>query len=103
MRQLKEVWRGYSFFLPKPVNPLNEYDRWRKVVKILKLPKEARLRLEWIIYYCEGNDAAKTARHFGISRKTFYKWFGEFDRDNLYSLFNLQDKSKAPKADKIFF
>ena len=74
----------------------NEYDRWRKVAKILKLSKEATLRLEWIICYFEGHNAAQTARHYGISRKTFYKWFKDFDRDNLYSLYKLEDRSKAP-------
>lgn len=73
-----------------------EYDRWRQVAKILKLSREAQLRLEWIIYYSEGHDATATARHYGISRKTFYKWFRYFDRDNLYSLYKLEDKSKAP-------
>ena len=75
----------------------NEYDRWRKVAEILKLSKEAKLRLEWIIYYFEGRNAAQTVRHYGISRKTFYKWFRDFNRDNLYSLYKLEDKSKAPK------
>lgn len=86
-----------AFFLPKEIKLLSEYERWRRVAKILKLSREAKLRLEWIIYYHEGNDATKTARHFGISRKTFYKWFKEFDRDNLYSLYNLEDRSRAPK------
>ena len=76
---------------------LNKYDRWRKVAKILKLSKTARLRLEWIIYYHEGHSATKTARHFGIARKTFYKWFAEFDEDNIYSLKRLEDRSRAPK------
>jgi transposase len=75
----------------------NEYDRWRQVAKILKLSKDARLRLEWIIYYYDGHDTTSAARHYGISRKTFYKWFRDFDRDNLYSLCKLEDKSKAPR------
>ena len=53
--------------------------------------------MEWIIYYHEGYDATQTARHFGISRKTFYKWYGQFDSDNLHTLKKLEDKSKAPK------
>ena len=75
----------------------NKYDRWRQVVKILKLSKEASLRLEWIIYYYEGHNATITARHYGVARKTFYKWFREFDQDNLYSLYKLEDRSKAPQ------
>lgn len=90
----REVFQGFPFYLTKF---LSEYDRWREVAKILKISKYARLRLEWIIYYREGYDATQTARHFGISRKTFYKWYGLFDPDNLYSLRSLEDKSKAPR------
>jgi len=75
---------------------MNEYDRWRKVAEILGLSKAAKLRLEWIIYY-QTHNASETAVHYGISRKTFYKWHGLFDRDNIYSLYKLEDKSKAPK------
>lgn len=32
----------------------------------------------------------------GISRKTFYKWYGVFYEDNIYSLYKLEDQSKAP-------
>lgn len=85
------------FFPTQPLKLLDEYERWRQVARILKISKDARLRLEWIIYYYEGYDATQTARHHGISRKTFYKWLGQFDRDNLYSLYKLEDKSTAPK------
>jgi transposase InsO family protein len=90
----KDILTGFPHY---PINIGSEYDRWREVAKIFKLSREASLRLEWIIYYCDGYDATQTARHFGISRKTFYKWFGQFDRDNIYSLYRLEDKSKAPK------
>jgi transposase InsO family protein len=90
----KDILTGFPHY---PISIGSEYDRWRKVAKILKLSKAAALRLEWIIYYWEGHDATSTARHYGISRKTFYKWFGQFDRDNIYSLHRLEDKSKAPK------
>jgi transposase InsO family protein len=95
MKQVK-IWRGRSFFKAKPVKLLEEYERWREVAKELKLSREARLRLDWVIHYYQGNTAIGTARHFGISKKTFYKWFGQFDRDNLYTLYCLEDKSKAP-------
>jgi hypothetical protein len=90
----KDIWQGFPHY---EINLFSEYDRWRQVAKIFKLSREASLRLEWIIYYCDGYDATETARHFGISRKTFYKWFGQFNRDNIYSLHKLEDKSKAPK------
>ena len=88
------IWQSFPY---NKIRLLNEYDRWRHVGKILKLSKEARLRLEWIIYYHEGKSATQVARHYGISRKTFYKWFAEFNKDNLYSLYKLEDRSKAPK------
>jgi transposase InsO family protein len=88
---------AWSFWIQQPLTLLQPQERWRRVAKILKLSREATLRLDWIIYYREGYDASQTARHFGISRKTFYKWYGQFDPDNLYSLHRLEDRSKAPK------
>lgn len=85
-----------AYYLIPEIFLMNEYDRWRKVTDIFKLSKAAKLRLEWIIHYQEHN-ASETATHFGISRKTFYKWYGVFDRDNIYSLYKLEDKSRAPK------
>ena len=87
----------FNFFKAKPIKLLEEYERWRLVAKELKLSRVARLRLDWIIYYYQGNTSVQIARHYGISKKTFYKWFGQFDRDNLYTLYCLEDKSKAPK------
>jgi transposase InsO family protein len=93
-----KIWRSWNFFpRQKPIKLLEEYERWRKVAKELKLSREAKLRLDWIVYCYQGSTAIQTARHYGISKKTFYKWFGQFDRDNLYSLYCLEDKSKAPK------
>jgi transposase InsO family protein len=91
---LRNIWESFQF---REYKLLSEYDRWRKVADILKISREGKLRLDWVIYYREGYDASQTARHFGISRKTFYKWYGQFDPDNLYSLHKLEDKSKAPK------
>ena len=88
---------AWSFFIPEPLKLLDPHERWRRVAKILKLSREARLRLEWIICYHEGQSATEVARRYGISRKTFYKWFRDFDRNNLYSLYKLEDKSRAPK------
>lgn len=86
---LKDPWL-------KPFKLLPEHERWRKVGKMLKLSKQARLRLEWIIYFYEYKNVSQTCRHFGISRKTFYKYWNEFDKDNIYSMYRLEDKSKAP-------
>ena len=65
------------------------------MAKSLKLSKQACLRLEWMIYYetRASKNASLTARHFGIPRKTFYKWKGRFSELNVRSL---EDQSKAP-------
>ena len=73
----------------------DRYANWRKRAEIIKLSREARQRLEWIIYYrtkAERN-ARLTCRHFGIAPKTFYKWFDRFSETNLGSL---GDKSRSP-------
>lgn len=86
-----------AYFKEGPFKLLDEHERWRRVAKILKLSKAARLRLEWIISYYDGYNATEVSRRYGIARKTFYKWYGKFDRENLYSLYQLEDQSKAPK------
>lgn len=98
MKKTKNFKNEWPFFTFKPIKLLNKYERWRKVADILKISKIGRLRLEWIIYYYEKTElnASLTARHFGIARKTFYKWFNLFNEDNPYTLYLLQDRSKAP-------
>lgn len=88
-------WQS-EFLGSKPLKLLDEHERWKKVAGILKISKEGKKRLEWIIYSLDGHSVPETVRHFGITRKTFYKWFREFDSDNLYSLKKLEDRSKAP-------
>jgi transposase InsO family protein len=83
------------FFHPKKGRNLTKYQRWREVAKILKLSKDARNRLEWMIFYYERSNcnASLTSRHFGISRKTFHKWHRLFTDTNLKTL---EDRSRAP-------
>lgn len=62
----EEYWKN------KKKEIMNKYDRWREVAKVLKLSKEAQLRLEWIIFYntkAESN-VSLVCRHFGIGRST---------------------------------
>jgi hypothetical protein len=40
-------------------------------------------------------NAALTAKHFDISRKTFHKWFKRFEYSK-YNVGNLADQFKAP-------
>jgi len=66
-----------------------------KVPKITHLSKKATNRLKWMDYYKANNgNAALTSRHFGISRKTFHKWYNSF---NLFGLKGLENASKAPR------
>lgn len=74
---------------------LKGYDRWRKLAELLKLSRAARGRLEWIIFWEKHKkNVSLTARHFGIARKTFYKWQARFEKDFLRGL---EDESRAPR------
>lgn len=73
-------------------------ERLKAIAQDLGLSKQGKLRLDWIIFYLEhGRNASLAARHFGISRKTFHKWWNEYDEDNPRSMLRLQDKSRAPE------
>jgi len=89
---MKKPNRIFSF---KPIILMDRHERWKKVAKEQKISREALKRLEWMIFYgTKGNFGASfTCRHFGISRKTFYKYLNRFDQDPR----NLEDQSKAPK------
>jgi len=34
----------------------------------------ARVRLDWMDFYRRNPNVARTCRHFGIIRQTFYRW-----------------------------
>jgi len=91
------VYENYRASLQRLQAPFSKHEHWRKVIKVLKLSKLAYQRLEWIIYYetkAERN-ACLTARHFGISRKTFYKWYNRFQHGQ--NFIGLEDQDKAPR------
>jgi transposase InsO family protein len=72
----------------------DEHHRWRKIAELQHLSRAARGRLEWIIFWEKNHkDVSLTARHFGISRKTFYKWLPRFEKDFLRGL---EDESRTP-------
>jgi transposase InsO family protein len=75
--------------------PFNKHENWRKQAKFLCLSKEAKNRLEWIIFYeaKAKKNTLLTCRHFAIAPKTFYKWKNRFDEKNLRTL---ESQSKAP-------
>jgi putative transposase len=73
----------------------DKHDRLRKVAELTRLSRAARGRLEWIIFWEKHRkDASLTARHFAISRKTFYKWLARFEKDFLRGL---EEASRVPR------
>lgn len=91
----KPIPEWYSFFKPKDIKLKNRHQRWRSVARAQRVSREALKRLEWIIYYetISNYNASLTARHFGIARKTLYKFLDRFDDSNFRSL---EDESRAP-------
>lgn len=89
--------KNWQYFPVKKKPLLSKYQRWREVAKILKLSSVAKLRLEWIIFYNTraNQNVSLVCRHFGIARKTFYKWFNLFDEKNFRIL---ESKSKSPQS-----
>jgi transposase InsO family protein len=84
------VWPNINSF-----EPTSRPDRLRKQADILRISKDARRRLEWYLWHEEkGADVSLTCRHFGIARKTFYKWQKIFVTGRLNGL---EDKSRAPR------
>ena len=77
-----------QYWAVKKCKLIDKHDRWRIIAKELKLSRDAKNRLEWIIWYNTkgNNDASLTARHFGIGRSTFHKWHKRFNDRNLCSL-----------------
>lgn len=93
------VSRNTAHFLPalaRQKDLKNPLDRLRAQAKSLRLSKDARLRLEWFLWHEEkgGGDVSLTCRHFGIARKTFYKWKPAYDKGRLPLL---ETKSSTPK------
>lgn len=74
---------------------------WRYWAERLSLATNARLRLEWMIfYYTVGQkNGTKTAEHFGIARQNFIKWKKRF---NPHDLTSLKDHSRAPRRRRIW-
>ena len=58
------------------------------------LSRRARARLEMLDWHARhGRNVARTARHFGFSRPTVYRWLARFDQHRLESL---EDRSSRP-------
>lgn len=66
-------------------------------VSLASLPNlspQAKKRLAWMDYYRKCGHVAKTCRHFGISRKTFYVWKKRYNPCRLESL---EENSRRPR------
>ena len=85
----------YLLRTPQPRILLDRYSRWRATAKVLGLSKEAKQRLEWVIFYHEKarENGALVCRHFGLHRNTFGKWLRLFREENLRSL---ETRSRKP-------
>ena len=59
------------------------------------LSRDARQRLAMLDWHrAHGGNVSRTARHFGYSRPTVYRWLARFERDRLESL---EDRGSAPR------
>ena len=53
----------------------------------VSLSKAAKQRLKWVDYYqTNGGNARLTCRHFGITHRTFYRYYNRFKRQGLAGL-----------------
>jgi len=82
-------------FISTPIVLMDRPTRWRLMADTFNLSSIGRLRLEWMIFYETVGDgsALATSLHFGITPKTFYKWFNRFDKGKVQLL---EEKSRAP-------
>ena len=59
------------------------------------LSRDARRRLVMLDWHrAHGENVSRTARHFGYSRPTVYRWLRRFERDRLETL---EDRPSAPR------
>lgn len=65
---------------------------------VIGLTSKAKLRLQWMNHYHKHQNVALTCRYFGVSRKTFYKWFKRYNQRNPLSL---NERSKKPHKFRV--
>lgn len=61
---------------------------------VAQLSRAAKVRLRWMEHYAQHGSVSLTARHFGISRQTFYTWYRRYDPNDLTSL---EARSSRPR------
>lgn len=57
-------------------------------------------RLAWMLYYQQVHNATKVCKKFGISRKTFYKWWNRYNKSGC-SHNSLIDESRKPHTSPL--
>lgn len=96
----RDRYRPYFFFF-KATSHLKPFtgEGLRGEAKKRKLSKEAFKRLEWMIYLQIKDNAALTARHFGVSPKTIFKFKKRFFHQGLKGL---EDISRRPLRTRVW-
>jgi len=94
----KQPWRNF-FFQGKKYISEDKYTLWRQSAEVFKISPEAKLKLEWVIFYetVGERNATLTAKHFGISRKTFHKYKKRF-QEAKGDPRSLEEQSRTPKT-----
>ena len=59
------------------------------------IERRARIRLAWFKRFEEIANLSQVCREFGISRKTFYKWWPRYIKEGLAGL---RDRSRRPRS-----
>jgi len=52
----------------------------------VELSRAAQVRLAWMDFHRRTQNVARTCRHFGISRQTFYRWLKRYEPLDLTTL-----------------
>jgi len=86
--------RGYRRAQPNVVPYPASWQRAWRIHPAPDLSRLARVRLDMLDWHrAHGENVARTARHFGFSRPTVYRWLARFDRGRLESL---EDRPSRP-------
>jgi len=75
--------------------------RIERMAKCLDLSREAKVRLAWLTHYKKYKNASVTARRFGISRTTLYKWLRRCERRAPRGLLDLPRTPRRKRASQI--
>ena len=79
---------------PQGTNAHNRVLRLPVAAAAPVLSRRAQVRLAMLDWHrAHGRNVSRTARHFGYSRPTVYRWLGRFDR---FRLETLEDASSRP-------